>query len=129
MTLTSDQSQIEYPFVIETDQSYDRAPKIAEDLFFKTNRSQLEDQVLDVWVKLIEIYEEDTYGAESGVNPVGALTSLMEARDLVQADLVRAGIGTSGVISEILSSKRAISEEQAKKLGEIFQVSPFTFSI
>lgn len=105
MTLASSQNQLEYPFVIEAEESYDRALKIMESLFFKQNRSQLEEQVLAVWVKLIEIYEEEKYGSESEVSPVGALTSLMEARDMIQADLVRAGIGTSGVISEILSGK------------------------
>jgi HTH-type transcriptional regulator/antitoxin HigA len=46
----------------------------------------------------------------------------MEARGLIQADLVRAGIGSSGIISEIINGKRQISKEQVKKLAVLFSV-------
>jgi HTH-type transcriptional regulator/antitoxin HigA len=51
----------------------------------------------------------------------------MEAQGLIQADLVRAGIGSSGVVSELVNCKREISKQQAKKLAELFHVSPELF--
>jgi HTH-type transcriptional regulator / antitoxin HigA len=36
-------------------------------------------------------------------------------------------IGSSGIVSEVVNGKRSISKSQAKKLGEIFQVSPSLF--
>jgi HTH-type transcriptional regulator / antitoxin HigA len=36
-------------------------------------------------------------------------------------------IGSSGTVSEVVNGKRSISKSQAKKLGEIFQVSPSLF--
>jgi HTH-type transcriptional regulator/antitoxin HigA len=50
----------------------------------------------------------------------------MEVRSLKQVDLVKV-IGSKGVVSEILSGKRAISKLQAKELGAFFHVSPALF--
>jgi HTH-type transcriptional regulator/antitoxin HigA len=46
---------------------------------------------------------------------------------LIQADLVRAGIGSSGIVSEIVNGKRQISKKQAKKLAGFFSVSADLF--
>ena len=43
----------------------------------------------------------------------------MEARDLIQGNLVGV-IGSRGVVSEVMNSKRSISKAQAKALGEFF---------
>ena len=36
-------------------------------------------------------------------------------------------IGSSGVVSEVVNGKRAISKAQAKALGDYFKVSPSLF--
>jgi len=78
-----------------------------------------------VWEVLIEMYEEARFQPGSASTPVSILQTLMEARNLIQADLVRAGIGSSGIVSEMINGKRQISKEQAKKLAALFSVSSF----
>lgn len=51
----------------------------------------------------------------------------MESQGITQADLVRKGVGSSGVVSEIINGKREISKQQIKKLAEIFHVSSDVF--
>ncbi|MGV2388433.1 MAG UNVERIFIED_CONTAM: hypothetical protein LVR29_09260 [Microcystis novacekii LVE1205-3] len=81
-----------------------------------------------MWEVLIEIYEEARFQPGSASTPVPILQTLMEARDLpIQADLVRAGIGSSGIVSEIVNGKRQISKKQAKKLAGFFSVSADLF--
>lgn len=60
------------------------------------------------------------------LSPHEILQHIMEASDTRQADLVGL-IGSSGVVSEIVNGKRAISKAQAKVLGEQFKVSPSLF--
>jgi HTH-type transcriptional regulator/antitoxin HigA len=88
-------------------------------------RNHLEEQIMDVWEVLIEIYEEARF--QPGSASVSILQTLMTARGLIQADLVRAGIGSSGIVSEIINGKRQISKEQAKKLAVLFSVSADLF--
>jgi HTH-type transcriptional regulator/antitoxin HigA len=76
---------------------------------------------------LIEIYEEARFQPGSASTPVSVLKTLMEARGLIQADLVRVGIGSSGIVSEMINGKRQISKEQAKKLAVFFAVSADLF--
>ena len=130
MTLTFNSSTLEtsiLPFVIQTEEQYHQALAIAESLFFKQDRNSLEEQILDVWEVLIETYEEAQFQPGSASTPVSILQTLMEAGGLIQADLVRAGIGSSGIVSEIIHGKRQISKEQAKKLAVFFSVSADLF--
>lgn len=115
------------PFVIETEEQYDKALSITERLLFKQNRTKEEEQILDVWAFLIEIYEQKTFAPGSESNPLSILKMLMESRELTQADLVRQGVGSSGVVSELVNGKREISKQQAKKLAYIFNVSSELF--
>lgn len=116
-----------FPFLIVDEASYDKALSIAEFLFFKSDRSPIEDQALDVWTVLIDKYEKESFSPGSDSTPLSILESLMEARGFIQADLVKAGLGSSGIVSEILNGKRGISKKQAKLLGELFRVSPSLF--
>jgi HTH-type transcriptional regulator / antitoxin HigA len=50
----------------------------------------------------------------------------MAASETKQVDLVGI-IGSKGVVSEVVNGSRAISKAQAKKLGELFKVSPSLF--
>ena len=55
------------PFLIETEEQYDQALSITERLLFKKDRTKEEEQILDVWAFLIEIYEQKIFalGCES----------------------------------------------------------------
>jgi HTH-type transcriptional regulator/antitoxin HigA len=130
MTLTSNSLAIDtsiLPFVIQTEEQYHQALAITEQLFFKSNQTTLESQILEVWSLLIENYEENQFSPGKTSTPNSILKTLMEAKGVIQADLVRAGIGSSGVISAIVNGKRQISKQQAKKLADLFQVSPELF--
>lgn len=126
MILTSDcQISINYadlPFVIENEEAYEKALAITERLFFNPNKSLLEDQMLRVWTVLVENYETTHIPLGESSTPTSILTSLMEAREMTQSELVKQGVGSSGVVSEIVNGKRNISKDQAKKLAEIFHV-------
>ena len=50
------------------------------------------------------------------------LKYLMEENGLKQSDLLHI-FGSSGIASEVVNGKRAISKTQAKKLAEHFKVS------
>ena len=131
MILTSSNQTHDYvdifPFLIEDEAGYDKAVSIAEALFFKADRTSREEQALDVWTVLINKYEEENFSPGSESSPLSMLEFLMEARGLIQADLVKAGVGSSGVVSEILNGKRGISKEQAKTLAALFNISPSLF--
>lgn len=58
--------------------------------------------------------------------PHEILQHIMESSATRQADLVGV-VGSSGVVSEIVNGKRAISKAQAKALGEYFKVLPGLF--
>jgi HTH-type transcriptional regulator / antitoxin HigA len=59
-------------------------------------------------------------------SPTEMLQYLLETSGKRQSDLLGV-IGSSGIVSEVVNGKRSISKSQAKKLGEIFQVSPSLF--
>jgi HTH-type transcriptional regulator/antitoxin HigA len=115
------------PKVIKTEAENDAALVIVERLMEKGDdgRSPEEEAALELLTMLIEQFEEEAYPVPAG-DPVGALRFLMESNDLKAADLVDE-IGSRAKVSEILSGKRSISKEQAKRLGERFRVSPAVF--
>ncbi|HLO87181.1 MAG TPA: transcriptional regulator [Nostocaceae cyanobacterium] len=113
------------PQIIETEQEYERLLKVAESLTFKKNRTPEERILYKLLVKLIEDYEAENYPMDKSA-PHEILQHLMEASGTRQADLVGV-IGSSGVVSEVVNGKRAISKAQAKALGEFFKISPSLF--
>lgn len=130
MTLTIDRDRYgsllaEYqPQPITTEAENERALAVVEKLMAK-DRSLEEDALLDLWVLLVEQFEEEHYPINNAA-PHEMLKFLMEQRDLRQADLVGI-LGSRGVISEVVNGKRSISKNQAKALGEFFHVSPELF--
>jgi HTH-type transcriptional regulator / antitoxin HigA len=134
MTLTFNQEQYaqlltQYqPKVIETEQEYRDALTAVEYFVFKKERTPEELALYDLAVMLVKNYESkicpmDDWRTQS---PTEMLQYLMETSGKKQSDLVGI-IGSSGIVSEVLNGKRSISKSQAKKLGEIFQVSPSLF--
>jgi HTH-type transcriptional regulator/antitoxin HigA len=109
------------PKVIETEEEYDRALILAEKLTFAKNRTLEEKALHKLLVTLIEAYETENYPMDEST-PNEILQHLMEASGTRQADLVGI-IGSSGVVSEVVNGKRAISKKQAKALAEYYKVS------
>ena len=134
MTLTFNQSQytellIKYqPKVIETEQEYRQALAVVEHFVFKKERSLEELALYDLALMLVKDYESkicpmDDWRTQS---PTEMLQYLLESSGKKQSDLVGI-IGSSGIVSEVVNGKRSISKSQAKKLVEMFQVSPSLF--
>ncbi|MDP9053097.1 MAG: transcriptional regulator [Acidobacteriota bacterium] len=115
------------PKAIETEEENEKALAVIEPLMAKGDgaRTAEEEILLELLTILVERYEEKAYPARD-VSPLAALLDLMEHNNLKAIDLV-AQLGSRARASEILSGKRAISKEQAKKLGERFRVSPALF--
>jgi HTH-type transcriptional regulator / antitoxin HigA len=134
MTLTFNREQytellIKYqPKIIETESEYRQALAVVEYFVFKKERSLEELALYDLAIILIKDYESkicpmDDWRTQS---PMEMLQYLLETSGKKQSDLVGV-IGSSGIVSEIVNGKRSISKTQAKKLGEIFKVSPSLF--
>jgi HTH-type transcriptional regulator / antitoxin HigA len=131
MTLTFDRANYSNllaevaPRAIETEAEYDRLLAVAEGLTFAKNRTPEEKALHKLLVTLIEVYEAQNYPIDKS-EPHEILQHIMEASGTRQADLVGI-IGSSGVVSEVVNGKRAISKAQAKALGDYFKVSPSLF--
>jgi len=112
------------PRAIESEEEYDRLLAVAERLTFAKNLTPEERALYKLLVTLIEVYERENYPIES--EPHEILQHIMESSGTRQADLVGI-IGSSGVVSEVVNGKRAISKAQAKALGDYFKISPSLF--
>jgi HTH-type transcriptional regulator/antitoxin HigA len=75
---------------------------------------------------LILQYEEKLPKVYEKMSPREALSYLMEANGLIQADLVEM-VGYKSNLSAFLSGKRGLSTRAAAKLGSYFRVSPTLF--
>jgi HTH-type transcriptional regulator / antitoxin HigA len=118
------------PKIIETHEEYEQFLAVAERLIFKKQTRTSEETVLfRLLVKLIKDYEEETYNLKewSKTSPHELLQHLMEARGMKQVDLVGVLSPSKGLVSSIVNGKREISKAQAKKLGEIFNISASVF--
>lgn len=115
------------PRPIQTEAQNERALKLVERLLAKGD-DQLtaeESVLLELLIQLVERFEERRY-AIPDAPPHRVLQTLIENRGLKQKDLLPI-FGSSGIASEVINGKRAISKEQAKKLGEFFKLSPAAF--
>lgn len=113
------------PRVIETEEEYDRLLVVTEQLTFAKDNTPEEKVLYKLLVTLVEIYEKEKYQLDKS-EPHEILQHIMEASGIRQADLVGI-IGSSGVVSEVVNGKRAISKAQAKRLADYFKVSADLF--
>jgi HTH-type transcriptional regulator / antitoxin HigA len=118
------------PKIIETKEEYEHFLAVAERLISKKqNRTAEETTLFRLLVKLIKDYEEEVYALKewSQTPPHKLLQHLMEARGMKQVDLIGVISPSKGLVSSIVNGKREISKAQAKKLGEIFNISSSAF--
>jgi HTH-type transcriptional regulator/antitoxin HigA len=80
--------------------------------------------LLDTLGTVIHAYEEEHHPLPS-VSGAQMLRYLMDEHGLRQADLPE--IGSQGVVSEILSGRRALNTRQIRALAKRFGVSPAVF--
>ena len=114
------------PKAIASESEYQKSLDAIASLMTKgEDLSPEESTLLETLAILVESYEETEFPMPIS-SPRNVLLHLMEVRSLKQVDLVKV-IGSKGVVSEILSGKRAISKSQAKELAAFFHVSPALF--
>lgn len=114
------------PAIIETEEENERMLAEVGRLIEKgEKRTPEEDRLFDLMVHLIEQFEERHYQLKRA-EPHEVLQELMRARDMRQRDLVPI-FGSQGHASDIINGKRGISKAHAKRLGEVFNVSPELF--
>jgi HTH-type transcriptional regulator/antitoxin HigA len=113
------------PVAIESKAEHDRALAAVADLMGKENRSSAETSLLKLLAVLIEDFEQKRYSMGEA-SPIDTLKELMRARGMQAKDLWQL-FGSKGITSEVVNGKRGISNEMARKLGELFHVSPAVF--
>jgi len=115
------------PTVIKSEDDNNRMLAIIEDLMAKgeDGLTAEEDALLELLVDLVHDFEEKHYPLPSSP-PHRMVAFLLEQRGLKPSALW-AVLGSKGRVSEILSGKRAISKEQAKKLAVFFHVGVHLF--
>ncbi|HEX6964041.1 MAG TPA: helix-turn-helix transcriptional regulator [Lacipirellula sp.] len=92
----------------------------------KPRLTAAEGKLLDLLARLVDDYEETVYPTPY-VAPARMIEHLMNARGASQAELARgAGISRS-TVSEMLKGKRAVSVDNAFRLGAFFHVDPTLF--
>jgi HTH-type transcriptional regulator / antitoxin HigA len=114
------------PTIIKTEEENDRAISLVSDLLAKGNKlSYEENTLLELLGRLIADFEAKFYQPRDA-SPQEVLVELMEARGLIQKDLVEV-LGSKSRVSEIISGKREISKAQAKAIASYFNVSTELF--
>jgi len=112
---------------IETEEEYDRMVAAVENLMEKAEDrlSAEESALLETMAILVQAYD-DRYNPLPPVAPNEMLAYMMETSGRMTKDLLPV-FGTRGRVSEILSGKRSISKEQAKRLAAVFKVTADLF--
>jgi HTH-type transcriptional regulator/antitoxin HigA len=115
------------PTVPRTEKENERLLAEIEKLMVKgeKNLSPEEDALLELLTQLVETFEKRVYPREK-TSPAELVAFLLEQRGLSPSDLWPV-LGSKGRVSEILSGKREVSKDQAKRLGAFFHISPAAF--
>jgi HTH-type transcriptional regulator / antitoxin HigA len=117
------------PQPIRSQSEYDRVLGIIEASMNKGTVSSEEEQLIDLFVILVEKFESEHYPSQNRSQsvPVGESTPhsrllhLMDANDVQPADLVDV-FGSSDRVLEVIDGKRSIDLNQAEKLSNRFNL-------
>ncbi|HBJ33425.1 MAG TPA: hypothetical protein DDZ51_01430 [Planctomycetaceae bacterium] len=101
------------PKVIKTEQDHKRA-LARVDVLFNAKPGTPEGDELELWLLLIEKYEDETFPVDLP-DPIEAIRFRMEQSNLKQKDLVPL-IGSKSKVSEVLAGKRDLSLTMIRKL-------------
>jgi HTH-type transcriptional regulator / antitoxin HigA len=114
------------PQAIENDAELDRMMEVIDALVDKGDDISTEEEKLLILLSdIVEKYEDEHYPINDAP-PHEVLKFLMEQHDLKQKDLLPI-FGSSGIASEVVNGKRAISKTQAKALAQRFGISAEVF--
>ena len=109
------------PVIIETEAENERALAAIEKLMHKgASRTAEEDALLKLLSHLVDQFESKAYPIPSS-SPAEMIAFLLDQRGLKPISLAGV-IGSRGRVSEILSGKRSVSKDQARRLSDFFHV-------
>jgi antitoxin component HigA of HigAB toxin-antitoxin module len=114
------------PARIETEAQYGAIHARFGDLLRKTRRNRAEDKLMDLLCVLIEDFDRRNGLPPDDGTPGERLRFLMEHSARSSSDLLPV-FGQRSHVNEALNGKRAISIEQARRLGKMFSVNPGLF--
>ena len=111
---------------IRNEREYDQAIKRLHSLLDEigTNERHPLYGLLDTLGTLMHAYEEKHHALPES-SGADMLRFFMEEHGLTQSDLP--GVGSQGVVSEVLSGKRELNVRQIRALAKRFHVSPAVF--
>jgi HTH-type transcriptional regulator/antitoxin HigA len=131
MTLVNDQIQIHWTSIaplltIRNEREYNAAVKRMNELLDEIGINEKHPlySLLDTLGTLIHAYEEEHFPIPESTG-AEILRFLMDENGLTQSDLPE--VGSQGVVSEILNSKRELNVRQIRSLAKKFKVSPAAF--
>lgn len=111
---------------IRTEAQLDAAFAIIDELTDRDDLSAAEDDFLEVLGDLVERYE-DRHVEMPRVSDAEMLRSLMEEKEVSQADVVRGAGISKTVLSLVLNGKRELTREHIETLSRYFGISPAVF--
>ncbi len=116
----------EFLSVPRTEREYKKLVSILDELLTQigSNERHRLARLADTISTLIEAYEDEHIKIPKA-SSISVLKFLMEEHGLKQKDMT--GIGSQGIVSEVLSGKRNLNTTQIKKLAKKFNVSPAVF--
>ncbi len=113
------------PRIIKTEKENEKFLEIVEELLSRSYLTPEEDTLLELFVKLIEDFEEKHYQLNVST-PYSRLLHLMEARSLSKTDLVQI-FGSSQIVDKIINGELKSTQKQAEALGSFFHVDAKLF--
>jgi HTH-type transcriptional regulator / antitoxin HigA len=109
------------PQPIRSQSEYERVLGIIEASMNKETVSSEEEQLIDLFVILVEKFESEHYPSENRSTPHSRLLHLMDANDVQPADLVDV-FGSSDQVLQVIDGKQSIDLNQAEKLSDRFNL-------
>jgi HTH-type transcriptional regulator/antitoxin HigA len=110
---------------IEDDVEREKAVEVLQDLMGR-RLDKGEGDYLDVLIALVNLYEHENHAIDENMTPREALTALMRANALSQAEMGKI-IGSESAVSMFLRGERELSKSHIKKLAERFKVDAALF--
>ena len=108
------------PGVIRSDDEHDRLADHLMKLALAEARTTEEQRLIELLERLVDDYDERRMkGPLEGLEPLVLLKHLMEEGCLKQVDLVDC-FGSQSVVSAVISGKRQINSEHARRLSRRF---------
>ena len=104
---------------IRTEADYEKALSRVDKLWGAKKGTPAGDE-LEVWVTLIEAYEDEKYPIDAP-DPVSAIEYYMEEKNLKRTDLAK-HFGSKSLVSDILNRKKSLTLKIIKSLHQEFGI-------